>query len=119
MESKLPTPMMPRGEGCQKRKLDNLTPCFFTKAMRRLGLGERRTFSELKILNQSRRKSVALELDQTVYVPTQDLFANVVKLSDLKGTLVESYRYTAFGEVEIFDGSGIPLDTIHQSLAIF
>lgn len=50
--------------------------------------------------------AVALEINDRVYLPTHDIQGNVVALSDTKGKLVESYRYTTFGERKTYNGSG-------------
>jgi RHS repeat-associated protein len=50
---------------------------------------------------------VAIELGQQVYVPIQDLQSSVRCLVELtQRKVVESYRYTAFGEETIFDEMG-------------
>jgi RHS repeat-associated protein len=48
--------------------------------------------------------TVALEINQKVYVPIHDHIGNVACLLDsATGTVVETYRYSSFGE-ELFDG---------------
>ena len=44
--------------------------------------------------------AVAFELNGNIYAPINDPLGNVVTLLDKEGNLVESYRYTAFGEIE-------------------
>jgi RHS repeat-associated protein len=46
--------------------------------------------------------AVALELEDKVYVPINDPQGDIVALVDPSGQLVENYRYTAFGEIEVF-----------------
>jgi len=57
---------------------------------------------QLRILGQGRGAeigaAVALELDQEVYYPIHDLFGNVIAVIDANKNLIESYRYSSFGE---------------------
>ena len=57
---------------------------------------------ELRILNPTfpseRGATVLIEINNYSFIPTHDLFGNIVSLRDLQGTLIESYDYTAFGE---------------------
>lgn len=46
--------------------------------------------------------AIALELNGKVYVPIHDPHGNIVALLDTSGNLVEGYRYTAFGEIQVF-----------------
>jgi RHS repeat-associated protein len=56
--------------------------------------------------------AVAVEIGQTVYVPVHDFRGNVVCLVDkLTGTVAESYRYDAYGNVRIFDSSQVESQT--------
>lgn len=50
--------------------------------------------------------AVALEIQGQTYAPLHDHNGNVAVLVDTAGIAVESYRYTAFGEEEIFDSNG-------------
>ncbi len=58
--------------------------------------------TELRILGLGKGAeigaAVALESDGTAYIPIHDPYGNVVTLLDLSGNVVETYRYTAFGE---------------------
>ena len=45
-----------------------------------------------------RGSTVAIELNGRPYAPIHDLSGNVIALLDQHGTLIETYRYTAFGE---------------------
>lgn len=50
--------------------------------------------------------AVALEIDGAVYVPLHDHKGNVITLVDAgTGDVVECYRYSAFGEEQIYDAS--------------
>ena len=57
---------------------------------------------QLRILGQGRGAeigaAIALELDQKVYCPIHDLFGNVIAVIDVNGNLIESYRFSSFGE---------------------
>lgn len=46
--------------------------------------------------------AIALELDGKIYAPIHDPQGNVVVLVNPSGDFVDGYRYTAFGEIEIF-----------------
>jgi hypothetical protein len=46
--------------------------------------------------------AVALELDGDTFAPIHDPYGNVVCLLDKSGNPVETYRYSAFGEIQIF-----------------
>lgn len=50
--------------------------------------------------------AIALELASTPHVPLHDVQGNVSALLDLSGNVIEKYRYTAFGEEQIFDAAG-------------
>jgi RHS repeat-associated protein len=59
--------------------------------------------------------AVAVEIGQTVYVPVHDFRGNVVCLVDkLTGTVAESYRYDAYGNVRIYDSNHSEIGN-HQS----
>lgn len=62
--------------------------------------------TELRILGNGRGAevgaAVALELQGELFIPVNDSFGNIVALMDSSGNLVESYRYTAFGEIQVF-----------------
>lgn len=64
-------------------------------------------FQELCLLGKNKRNPmVALELKGVPYVPLHDLSGHVVCLLDHQGKVVERYRYTIFGESEIFNSEG-------------
>ncbi len=50
--------------------------------------------------------AIAIELDSTPYIPIHDRRGSPVALLDRNGAVIESYRYTAFGERQIFNSSG-------------
>ncbi|MBA3722574.1 MAG: hypothetical protein H0W88_09260 [Parachlamydiaceae bacterium] len=50
--------------------------------------------------------AVAIELEQKLYIPVHDFNGHVVCLTDEKGVAVETYRYSTFGEEQIFGSSG-------------
>jgi RHS repeat-associated protein len=62
-----------------------------TKELRILGLGKGAEIGA----------AIAIELDETPYVPIHDPYGNVTTLLNLKGEVVTNYRYTAFGEEQI------------------
>lgn len=63
--------------------------------------------TELRILGNGRGAEVgaaiALELNGEVLVPIHDSFGNITALLDTEGRLVENYRYTSFGETQVFN----------------
>lgn len=73
-------------------------------------LDEQGRLVELRILGQGHgaeiSAGVAFELNDQVFIPSHDAQGNVTALADLKGNIVEAYRYTAFGERSIYDSSG-------------
>ena len=50
---------------------------------------------------------IAFELDGKTYAPIHDTQGNIVALIDSSGNLVESYRYTVFGEMQAFSETTI------------
>lgn len=76
---------------------------------------ENGTAIELRLLGLSKGAeigaAVAVELYGEVYTPLHDHQGNVTALVDAKsGKIAESYRYTAFGEEQIFDAEGNQLE---------
>lgn len=65
---------------------------------------------ELRILGKGHGAeigaSIAIELHGKVYAPTHDFGGNIVSLSDLEGKTIETYRYSAFGELIIYGSQG-------------
>jgi RHS repeat-associated protein len=57
--------------------------------------------------------AVALELHNQVYVPIHDHNGNVVTLLDSNGNIAEIYRYSAFGEEQVFDANGEMTESIN------
>lgn len=56
--------------------------------------------------------AVLLELNNSTFTPIHDFRGNVTALVDISdGHLTESYRYTAYGEDETFDPSGVQQTT--------
>ncbi|CCB90244.1 RHS repeat-associated core domain-containing protein [Simkania negevensis] len=69
---------------------------------------------QLRILGQGKGAeigaAIAIEQDQKIYLPIHDLFGNIIALLDPKTNIAqESYRYTVYGEEEIFAPSGSQL----------
>lgn len=66
---------------------------------------------ELRILGKGHGAevgaAVAFELDGKAYMPTHDHRGDITSLVDpVQGKVVETYRYSAFGEEQIFDSNG-------------
>lgn len=78
-------------------------------------IDENNQIIELRILGQGHGAeigaSVAIELKGQIYCPSHDIHGNIICLADLEGKPVEIYRYTAFGEMTIFDATGRQMDT--------
>ncbi len=53
--------------------------------------------------------AVAIELGEKILIPTHDFHGNIVTLSDLSGSLLQTSRYTAFGEVKHYSENGTEL----------
>jgi RHS repeat-associated protein len=71
---------------------------------------------ELRILGQGKGAeigaAIAIELGQEVYAPIHNHQGSVCCLVDLKTqSVAECYRYTAFGEIQIYDASGQQIDS--------
>lgn len=71
---------------------------------------------ELRLLGQGKGAEIgatlAIETQNKLYIPLHDLFGNIIALIDAhKNQLVESYRYSAFGEEKLFNSYGRPLTT--------
>ena len=64
------------------------------------------TIKELRILGSGKGAeigaAVAIELEGVPYTPIHDPYGNVMALLDLNGNPVAHYRYSAFGEEEIY-----------------
>lgn len=72
-----------------------------------IGLWQGGVCKELRLLGkEARSPMVVIEIDGVPYVPLNDLAGNVSVVLDLAGNVIERYRYTAFGEKEIFSPSG-------------
>ena len=84
---------------------------YFYAGQKEIGAADRQKPShELRLLGKGQGMeigaAVALELSGEVYVPIHDTQGNCAALLNLAGETVESYRYSAFGQAEIFDGNG-------------
>lgn len=90
--------------------------------MNQLGiLDENLQFTHFRMLGEGLGaevgSAVAVEIGQVVYVPAHDFRGNVVALVDkLTGTVAESYRYDAYGNVKIYDASNTELTTGNSEL---
>ena len=69
------------------------------------------TILELRVLGQGKGAeigaSIAIEIGENVYAPIHNHQGSICCLVDVKTQAVaECYRYTAFGEIQVYDGSG-------------
>jgi len=93
----------------QEGKEDQL---FVYQGQEEIGRWEKGAFQELRLLSkQARYPMVALEVNGNRYVPLHDLSSHVVVLLDHQGHVLERYRYTAFGEREVWAPGGERLAT--------
>ena len=90
-----------------RSELGQPTQNYLYQGQEEIGVYQDGKITQLKLHNRGKRTpAVAIELEGTVYVPVHDLFGSVATLADLQGRVIESYRYTAFGECQILDASG-------------
>lgn len=70
-------------------------------------IDEAGNIQELRILGQGHGAeigaSIAMELENQIFIPSHDFQGHIVALADLSGQVVETYRYTAFGETTIYN----------------
>lgn len=52
--------------------------------------------------------TIAIEIENLTYIPFHDHNGNISCLQNLQGEIIESYRYSAFGEEFIFDANNQP-----------
>ncbi len=80
---------------------------FLYQGQEEIGRWKNNQVQELRLLGKNpRNPMVALEIKGTPYVPLHDMSGNVICLLDLKGEVIERYRYTSFGESEILSPTG-------------
>ena len=87
-------------------QLEN-TELFFWDGECEVGICEDRAITQLRVLGEGIRldigATVAIEIDGQLYVPLHDHHGHLVCLLDSTGEPVEIYRFSAFGEEEVFD----------------
>ena len=73
-------------------------------------IDEAGNIQELRILGQGHGAeigaSIAIELKNQIFMPSHDFQGNIVALANLAGQVVETYRYSAFGETAIYNSVG-------------
>lgn len=66
---------------------------------------------QLRVFDESSGYAVAMELEGRSFAPIHDFRGNLRALIDAEtGFVEECYRYSAFGEMQSFDGEGVPLE---------
>ena len=80
--------------GCYEKD----SPTYTLKELRILGVG----------LGAEIGASVAMELSGKIYIPFHDHNGNITTLVRANGWIFESYRYSAFGEIETYDQGKSP-----------
>jgi RHS repeat-associated protein len=87
------------------------TTHFLYQGQNEIGAISNGKINELRVLGITRGaeigSSVLFEIQGQVFVPIHDVFGNVVTLLDLSGNLIESYNYSAFGEMKTFGNSAV------------
>jgi RHS repeat-associated protein len=80
-----------------------------------IGVYDSDQLQELRILRNSANaeigSAIAIELRGQIYAPIHDISGNVSCLLDMEGKPQESYRYSAFGEEEIFNAAGEKIES--------
>lgn len=89
----------------------NKTTRYFYVGQDEIGsMDEKGNIQELRILGLGQGAeigaSIAIELQDRVFVPYHDFRGNITCLADLKNQPVETYRYNAFGETTIYNAKG-------------
>ncbi|CAF23463.1 RHS repeat-associated core domain-containing protein [Candidatus Protochlamydia amoebophila] len=80
---------------------------YFHQGQEEIGAIVKGKITELKVLGKGEKyPPVAIELNDQVYVPIRDLFGQISGLQSLQGQLIETYRYSAFGEIQILNAKG-------------
>lgn len=83
---------------------NGITTHFLYHGQNEIGAITNNKINELRVLGLTRGaeigSSVLLELQDQVFIPIHDAFGSIVSLLDPSGNLIESYDYSAFGEME-------------------
>ena len=91
---------------------DPKTTSYLYQGQKEIGAMENGHIIQLRVLGNGKGAelgtAIALELNQKVYAPTHDHRGNVCCLVDSEtGIAVEGYRYSAFGELKIYDSANV------------
>ncbi len=91
---------------------DPQTTSYLYQGQKEIGAMENGHIIQLRVLGNGKGAelgaAIALELNQKVYAPIHDHRGNVCCLVDSEtGIAVESYRYSAFGELKIYDSANV------------
>ncbi len=91
---------------------DPQTTSYLYQGQKEIGAMENGHIIQLRVLGNGKGAelgaAIALELNQKVYAPIHDYRGNVCCLVDSEtGIAVESYRYSAFGELKIYDSANV------------
>lgn len=77
-------------------------------------IDEAGNIQELRVLGQGYGAeigaTIAVELNGQVFAPSHDFRGNITALSDHSGKVIESYRYSTFGETAIYNAEGRKID---------
>lgn len=86
------------------KTVDNKTIQYIYQGQNEIGAVQDNKIIELRLLGTGKGAeigaAVAIELNHTPYIPLHDIQGSVIALLNMSGNLVETYRYTAFGESE-------------------
>ena len=93
------------------KNLDGQEELFVYQGQEEIGRWKEGAFQELRLLGENRQcPMLAMEIKGIPYTPIHDISGNIVCLLDHQGKVIESYRYTVFGESEIHSPSNQPRD---------
>ena len=92
---------------CISKKANHEESSFLFQGQEEIGCWKNGICQEIRLLGKNPLHSmIAIELDGIPYIPLHDISGNVASLLSLQGKVLETYRYSAFGENEIHDSNG-------------
>lgn len=81
---------------------------FLYDNQREIGAYINNNLQELRILGHSERDTLFIKLHNKIYIPTQDLQGNTIRLQSLDNTKTHTHTYSAFGEENPSSGNPNP-----------
>lgn len=93
------------------RRLSKNEELFLYQGQDEIGCWKNGQCQEIRLLGKNRQsRTIALEIQGIPYVPIHDMSGNIALLLNLQGEPIEHYRYTVYGEGEIFAPDGQKLE---------